>query len=83
MSTHRIRNPIGGHVRVAGGLATVGLAHAADIGAETVQVFVANPPAAGPPRPVHPTRDEAFRTACAERSIPAYVHAPYLINFDV
>ncbi|MFE1930334.1 deoxyribonuclease IV [Streptomyces sp. NPDC059474] len=80
MSTHRIRNPIGGHVRVAGGLATVGLAHAADIGAETVQVFVANPRGWATPAGT-PAQDEAFRAACAERSIPAYVHAPYLINF--
>ncbi|MET8010691.1 deoxyribonuclease IV [Streptomyces sp. NPDC005271] len=80
MSTHRNRNPIGGHVRVAGGLATVGLAHAEEIGAEAVQVFVTNPRGWATPLGT-PAQDEAFRAACAEKSIPAYVHAPYLINF--
>ncbi|MET7905308.1 deoxyribonuclease IV [Streptomyces sp. NPDC005336] len=80
MSTHRNRNPIGGHIRVAGGLATVGLAYAEEIGAEAVQVFVANPRGWATPLGT-PAQDEAFRAACAEKSIPAYVHAPYLINF--
>ncbi|MET7762053.1 deoxyribonuclease IV [Streptomyces sp. NPDC005393] len=80
MSTHRNRNPIGGHIRVAGGLATVGLAYAEEIGAEAVQVFVANPRGWVTPLGT-PAQDEAFRAACAEKSIPAYVHAPYLINF--
>ncbi|MCX5382939.1 deoxyribonuclease IV [Streptomyces sp. NBC_00083] len=75
-----MRNPIGGHVPVAGGLATAGLAYARDIGAETVQVFTANP--RGWATPVgDPAQDELFRAGCAEAAIPAYVHAPYLINF--
>ncbi len=50
-----MRNPVGGHVPVAGGLATVGLGYARELGAETVQVFVANPrgwatPAGNPAR---------------------------------
>ncbi|MDX3852892.1 deoxyribonuclease IV [Streptomyces sp. AK02-01A] len=75
-----MRNPVGGHVPVAGGLATTGLAYARELGAETVQVFVANPRAwatsAG-----NPAQDELFRAECAAGGIPAYVHAPYLINF--
>ncbi|MEU3182853.1 deoxyribonuclease IV [Streptomyces sp. NPDC006923] len=75
-----MRNPVGGHVPVAGGLATTGLAYARELGAETVQVFVANPRAwatsAG-----SPAQDELFRAECAAAGIPAYVHAPYLINF--
>ncbi|MEE4541610.1 deoxyribonuclease IV [Streptomyces sp. V4-01] len=65
---------------VAGGLAAKGLAYAARIGAEAVQVFVANPRgwATGPGSPA---QDEEFRAVCAERGVPAYVHAPYLINF--
>ncbi|MFJ4712236.1 deoxyribonuclease IV [Streptomyces sp. NPDC088785] len=75
-----IRNPIGGHVPVAGGLASVGLSYARDLQAETVQVFVANP--RGWATPVgNPRQDEEFRAACAAGNIPAYVHAPYLINF--
>jgi deoxyribonuclease-4 len=65
---------------VAGGLAERGVSYARDIGAETVQVFVANPRGWATP-PGSPRQDEAFREACAEGSVPAYVHAPYLINF--
>uniref|UniRef100_A0AAU2VBH0 Probable endonuclease 4 n=1 Tax=Streptomyces sp. NBC_00003 TaxID=2903608 RepID=A0AAU2VBH0_9ACTN len=75
-----MRNPIGGHVPVAGGLATIGLSYARDIGAETVQVFAANPRGWATPTG-NPAQDERFRAECAEASIPAYVHAPYLINF--
>ncbi|MGW6362477.1 deoxyribonuclease IV [Streptomyces sp. NBC_00009] len=74
------RNPVGGHVPVAGGLASVGLSYARELGAETVQVFVANPRGWATP-PGNPKQDEAFRAACAAEDIPAYVHAPYLINF--
>ncbi|GEC04009.1 putative endonuclease 4 [Streptomyces spinoverrucosus] len=74
------RNPIGGHVPVAGGLHSVGLTYAHDLKAETVQVFVANPRGWATPTG-DPRQDEAFRAACAQESIPAYVHAPYLINF--
>lgn len=80
MSTNRSRNPIGGHIRVAGGLAGTGLPHARDIGAEAVQVFVANPRGWATPTGT-PAQDEAFREACAEQSVPVYIHAPYLINF--
>ncbi|MDH6109667.1 deoxyribonuclease-4 [Kitasatospora sp. MAP12-15] len=75
------RNPIGAHVPVAGrGLVGTGLAYAEQIGGEAVQVFVANPRGWATPAG-NPAQDEAFRAACAERSIPSYVHAPYLINF--
>ncbi len=74
------RNPIGSHVPVAGGLHSAGLSYARDLGAETVQVFVANPRGWATPAG-NPLQDQAFRAACAEASIPAYVHAPYLINF--
>jgi deoxyribonuclease IV len=80
VTTRQQRNPIGGHVPVAGGLAASGISYAEEIGAEAVQVFVANPRGwavtSGSPR-----QDELFRDACAERGLPAYVHAPYLINF--
>ena len=71
---------IGAHVPVGGGLARQGLAYAARVGAEAVQVFVSNPrgwaPAAG-----RPAEDAAFREGCASSGIRAFVHAPYLINF--
>ncbi|GAA4878883.1 deoxyribonuclease IV [Kitasatospora terrestris] len=75
------RNPIGAHVPVAGrGLAGTGLPYAAGVGAETVQVFVANPRGWATPAG-NRAQDEAFRTACAEQGIRSFVHAPYLINF--
>ncbi|RST19463.1 deoxyribonuclease IV [Streptomyces sp. WAC05374] len=73
-------SPVGGHVPVAGGLAKTGLAYAREIGAETVQVFVANPRGWATPAG-NPVQDELFREECAVAGIPAYVHAPYLINF--
>ncbi|MBW5484857.1 deoxyribonuclease IV [Streptomyces bambusae] len=76
----RRRNPVGGHVPVAGGLAKVGLAYAREMGAEAVQVFVANPRGWATPAG-SPAQDELFRAACAAEGVPAYVHAPYLINF--
>ncbi|MFD3542338.1 deoxyribonuclease IV [Streptomyces sp. NPDC058662] len=71
---------MGGHVPVAGGLASVGSAYAREMGAEAVQVFVANPRGWATPTG-NPAQDELFRAWCADRSVPAYVHAPYLINF--
>ena len=73
------RNPVGGHVPVAGGLHSVGLSYARDLKAEAVQVFVANPRGWATPTG-NPKQDEAFRAACGAESVPAYVHAPYLIN---
>ncbi len=72
-------SPVGSHVPVAGGL-TKGLDYAQEIGARAVQVFVSNPrgwaPSAG-----DPAQDALFRGRCADEGIPAFVHAPYLINF--
>ncbi|ORT60248.1 deoxyribonuclease IV [Streptomyces sp. CB03238] len=75
-----MRNFVGGHVPVAGGLAKTGLTYAREIGAEAVQVFVANPRGWATPAG-NPVQDELFREECAVEGIPAYVHAPYLINF--
>ncbi|GAU68237.1 putative endonuclease 4 [Streptomyces sp. NBRC 110611] len=76
----RARNPVGGHVPVAGGLAKTGIPYAREMGDEAVQVFVANP-RGWATLPGSPGQDEAFRAACAEQGMPVYVHAPYLINF--
>ncbi|MQY15279.1 putative endonuclease 4 [Streptomyces sp. RB5] len=80
LSPARLRNPVGSHVPVAGGLARRGLARAREIGAETLQVFVANARGWATPDG-DPREDEAFRTGCADARLPVYVHAPYLINF--
>ncbi|MFC8535136.1 deoxyribonuclease IV [Streptomyces sp. NPDC057249] len=65
---------------MAGGLAKVGLPYAREMGAEAVQVFVANPRGWATPAG-NPAQDALFREQCAAESVPAYVHAPYLINF--
>ncbi|MFD7610283.1 deoxyribonuclease IV [Streptomyces sp. NPDC059828] len=75
-----MHHPVGAHVPVAGGLARTGLGYAREIGAETVQVFVANPRGWATP-PGNPAQDERFRADCAAERVPVYVHAPYLINF--
>lgn len=53
------------------------LPRAEAIGAEAMQVFVANPRGWAPPA-ADPDGDEEFRQAC---TLPVFVHAPYLINF--
>jgi deoxyribonuclease-4 len=74
-----LTSPLGAHVKVGGGLARGGLARAAAIRAEAVQVFVANPRGWAQPAG-DPAQDAAFRDACGERALPAYVHTPYLVN---
>ena len=80
MTLEPTRNPVGGHVPVAGGLAANGIPYAKELGAESVQVFVANPRSwatgAG-----SPAQDAEFRTQCSQLGLSAWVHAPYLINF--
>ncbi len=74
-----LRNPVGTHVKVGKGLVKGALVHAAEAGAETIQVFVGNPRgwahSAG-----DPAEDAAFREACAEAGLRVFVHAPYLVN---
>ncbi|SEL22054.1 deoxyribonuclease IV [Nonomuraea pusilla] len=67
---------IGGHVFVAGGLATGGLKYMADIGAEMIQVFVTNPRGWALPEG-KPDQDAKL----AESGVPTFVHASYLVNF--
>jgi deoxyribonuclease IV len=67
-------------VSVAGGLVRGALARTDLIGAEVIQIFVANPRGWAEPPP-DPAGDEAFALARADRGLPVFVHAPYLINF--
>ncbi|MGH3453329.1 MAG: deoxyribonuclease IV [Nocardioidaceae bacterium] len=73
------RNPIGAHVRVVKGLAAGALAHLSRIGGAAAQVFVGNP-RGWALSPGDPDQDAAFRAACERDGIPAFVHAPYLVN---
>jgi deoxyribonuclease-4 len=71
--------PIGAHVPVAGGLAAGGLRYAAEIGAETIQVFVSSPRGWAPPAG-DARQDAALRDHVASTGLPVFVHATYLIN---
>ena len=73
------RRPVGAHAPTAGGIARTALPYLDATGAEVVQVFVSNPRgwarSAG-----DPDQDARFRAGCAERGVPAYVHATLLVN---
>lgn len=75
----RSSRPVGAHAPTAGGIAKAALPYLDRTGAEAVQVFVSNPRgwarSAGDPE-----QDAQFRTGCEQRGIPAYVHAPLLVN---
>jgi deoxyribonuclease-4 len=79
MAPRRKRALLGAHVSVAGGLSKA-LARAEALGAEMMQIFVANPRGWALPA-TDPAADEAFRALTADRGVPVFVHAPYLINF--
>ncbi|HEY0775872.1 MAG TPA: deoxyribonuclease IV [Nocardioidaceae bacterium] len=74
-----LRNPVGTHLKVGKGLVEGAFAEARRIGAETLQVFVGNPRgwanSAGKPEV-----DAAFRDACGEAGMRAFIHTPYLVN---
>lgn len=73
------RNPIGTHVLVGKGLVEGAFASARALGCEAVQVFCGNP-RGWTPTPGDPAQDAAFARACAQAGMPAFVHAPYLVN---
>lgn len=71
--------PVGAHAPTAGGLAKAALPHVDATAAEAVQVFVSNPRGWARSAGV-PDQDAAFAAGCAQRRVPAYVHAPLLVN---
>jgi deoxyribonuclease-4 len=74
-----VRNPVGSHVSVGKGLVAGALRTAAEIGAETIQVFVGNP-RGWALSPGDPAVDAAFQAACRETGVRSFVHTPYLVN---
>jgi len=70
---------IGSHTKTAGGLAKAALPYADAAGSETLQVYVSNSRGWALP-PGDPEQDALFRDGCAERGLPAYVHASLLVN---
>lgn len=74
-----LRNPIGTHVQVGKGLASGALVSAAELECETLQIFVGNP--RGWALSVGDANQDArFRDGLQERSLRAFIHAPYLVN---
>jgi deoxyribonuclease-4 len=72
-------SPIGSHTRTAGGLARAALPYADAAGSEVLQVYVSNSRGWALP-PGDPEQDALFRTGCAERGLPLYIHASLLVN---
>ncbi|MEU5871163.1 deoxyribonuclease IV [Glycomyces sp. NPDC047369] len=73
------KRPIGAHVPVGGGLVKKGLAEADAIGAEVIQIFIGSPRGWALPK-VDAAAAEKFRSECADRKLPVYVHSSYLLN---
>lgn len=74
-----VSSRVGAHTFVAGGLAKGVLPYAREVGAEVVQVFVANPRGWREPA-FDAAADAAFCDDCADAGVPVFVHAPYLVN---
>ncbi|MCW2526144.1 MAG: nfo [Pseudonocardiales bacterium] len=73
------RSLIGAHISIAGGLSRA-LTRADSVGAQVIQIFVTNPRGWAPGPDPAPAEVTAFRDGIAERALPVFVHAPYLIN---
>lgn len=78
-TTREVIHRIGGHVSTRGGL-LMALDEAERIGANTIQIFGANPVQWQAPMP-DPETARQFREQARARDIaPVFLHAPYLIN---
>lgn len=71
--------PVGAHTPTSGGLAKAALPYADATGAQVVQVYVSNSRGWALPNG-DPVQDALFRDGCAERGIPAFIHASLLVN---
>ncbi|WP_422736095.1 deoxyribonuclease IV [Micromonospora sp. WMMD729] len=71
--------PVGAHTPTSGGLAKAALPYLDATGAAAVQVYVSNSRGWALP-PGDPAQDTLFREGCAERGIPAFIHASLLVN---
>jgi deoxyribonuclease-4 len=71
--------PVGLHVSASGRLGHAAPEHALAVGAEAVQVFLANPRGWATPDGDRAS-DRTFRERCEAEGWPAFVHAPYLGN---
>ncbi|MEU7772711.1 deoxyribonuclease IV [Micromonospora taraxaci] len=71
--------PVGAHTPTSGGLAKAALPYVDATGARVVQVYVSNSRGWALPAG-DPAQDALFRDGCAERGIPAFIHASLLVN---
>ncbi|MFY1703369.1 deoxyribonuclease IV [Micromonospora sp. WMMA1923] len=71
--------PVGAHTPTSGGLAKATLPYVDATGAEVAQVYVGNSRGWALP-PGDPGQDALFRTGCAERGLPVFIHASLLVN---
>ncbi|MGA4730074.1 deoxyribonuclease IV [Micromonospora taraxaci] len=71
--------PVGAHTSTSGGLAKAALPYVDATGARVVQVYVSNSRGWALPDG-DPAQDALFRDGCAERGIPAFIHASLLVN---
>ncbi|MEU8214323.1 deoxyribonuclease IV [Micromonospora taraxaci] len=71
--------PVGAHTPTSGGLAKAALPYVDATGARVVQVYVSNSRGWALPDG-DPAQDALFRDGCAERGIPAFIHASLLVN---
>jgi len=71
--------PVGAHAPTSGGLAKAALPYVDAAQARAVQVYVGNPRGWALPDG-DPGQDELFAKGCADRGIPAYIHASLLVN---
>lgn len=74
-----VKRRVGSHTPTSGGLAKAALPYVDAAGSEAVQVYVSNSRGWALPAG-DPAQDVAFRDACGERGIPAYIHASLLVN---
>ncbi|MER7456535.1 deoxyribonuclease IV [Micromonospora sp. NPDC126480] len=71
--------PVGTHTPTSGGLAKAALPYVDAAGSEVVQVYVSNSRGWALPSG-DPVQDALFRTGCAERGVPVFIHASLLVN---
>ncbi|MPZ62448.1 MAG: deoxyribonuclease IV [Propionibacteriales bacterium] len=71
--------PVGAHITIGNGLAAHTFPLARELGAEALQVFAGNPRGWAMTHG-DPNQDKEFRDLCYKHAVPAFVHAPYLVN---
>ncbi|MFJ8578645.1 deoxyribonuclease IV [Micromonospora sp. NPDC093277] len=74
-----LRRRVGSHTPASGGLAKAALPYVDAAASEVVQVYVSNSRGWALPAG-DPAQDALFRSGCAERGVPVFIHASLLVN---